>query len=143
MIGPASDYNVFVFHDMNVWTSHSQGRVAAGGNISMSGGYSVGLLASPADYSMVSGRNVYFGPGTVFNGGVFAGGNIQLKNYGVRGDVTANGTINKNGSTITGKISQNAADVSPIDFASAYSYLSSTSLSLAAMAPTGITYVSP
>lgn len=56
MIGPASDYNVFVFHDMNVWTSHSQGRVAAGGNISMSGGYSVGLLASPADYSMVSGE---------------------------------------------------------------------------------------
>jgi hypothetical protein len=60
---------------------------------------------------MVSGGNVYFGPGTVFNGGVFAGGDIQLKNYGVTGDVTANGTINKNGGTITGKISQNAADM--------------------------------
>ncbi len=85
MIEPASDYNVFVFHDMNVWTSDSQGRVAAGGNISMSGGYSIGLLASPADYSMISGGNVYFGPGTVFNGGVFVGGNIQLQNYGVVG----------------------------------------------------------
>ncbi len=56
--------------------------------------------------------------------------------------MTANGTINKNGGTITGTVSQNAADVSPIDLAIAYSYLSSTSLSLAAMAPRGTTSVS-
>ncbi len=53
--GPASDYNVFLFDDMNVWRSDSQGRVAAGGDITMSN-YAVGLLASPAKYSMISGE---------------------------------------------------------------------------------------
>ncbi len=69
---------------MNVWRSDSQGRVAAGGDITMSN-YAVGLLASPAKYSMISGEMSALVPDQSFMGGVFAGGNIQLKNFGVYG----------------------------------------------------------
>ncbi len=124
LLGPADDYNVFVFHDMNVSGSDSQGRIAVGGNINMSN-YLIGNLAAPAEYSIVSGGNVSFGSGSVFNGGIFAEGNINLNNVGVNGQVTANGTV------------------SPLDFVREHSYLSSTSLALAAMAANGTTLVTP
>jgi choice-of-anchor A domain-containing protein len=145
LLGPAADYSLFIFGNMEPgpW-SDSQGRVAVGGNIGLSS-FSIGLLADPADYSVVSGGNVNFASGTVYNGGIFALGNIQLNNFHVDGDVTANGTITygAGGVTITGDRTPNAAALSPVDFAGAYSYLSSTSLSLSAMAPTGITNVTP
>ena len=141
LLGPADDYSIFVFGDVNV-TSDSQGRVAAGGNIYMSN-YSVGLLASPAEYSIIGGGNVSFGPGTIYNGGMFANGNIQLSNFGVMGDVTANGTISRSGGTITGTATPNSATAIPINFAGERSYLNLTSSSLAKMTPTGTTTVSP
>jgi choice-of-anchor A domain-containing protein len=145
LLGPAADYSLFVFGNMEPgpW-SDSQGRVAVGGNITLSS-FSIALLAAPAEYSVVSGGNVNFASGHVYNGGIFAGGNIQLNNFGVDGDVTANGTITygPGGVTVAGDSTPNAAAVSPVDFASEYSYLSSTSLALAAMTPTGTTSVTP
>lgn len=142
LLGPASDYNVFLFGDMNVWESDSEGRIAVGGNIIRMSNYAIGLKADPAQYSIVSGANVNFGSGSVSNGGIFAEGNIQLNHFYVDGDVTSNGTISGVGQgTIEGNHTQNAAAASPIDFASAYTYLSSTSLLLAKMAPTGTTSV--
>ena len=102
LLGPATDYNVFVFNSIDVDHSNTHGRIAAGGDIYMDN-YSVGGGASPSDYSIVSGGNVYYGPGTISNGGIYAEGNLELSNYTVNGDVTANGTISYfNGGTVTG-----------------------------------------
>lgn len=144
LLGPAADYNVFLFGDMNVWGSDSEGRIAVGGNIIRMSNYSIGLLADPAEYSIVAGGNVNFGSGSVSNGGIFAEGDIQLSHFYVHGKVTANGAISgATGGTIEGNVLPNAPDVSLIDFASEYSYLSSTSHALAAMAANGTTSVTP
>ena len=141
LLGPAIDYNVFVFDSIDVDHSDSHGRIAAGGDIHMDN-YSVGGGASLSDYSIVSGGNVYYGPGTISNGGIYAGGNLELTNYTVNGDVTANGTISYfNGGTVTGVATPGAGVASPIDFAAAESYLSGVSSTLAGMVVNGITDV--
>ena len=141
LLGTAGDYNVFVFGDMNVKTSDSQGRIAAGGNINMNN-YSIGLLAGPSEYSMVSGGNINFTSGNVKNGGIFSGGNAILSNLGVAGKVVANGTIAFSSGSSAG-IVPNAGAVNPVDFTDAYNYLNFVSSTLAGMNANGITTVTP
>jgi choice-of-anchor A domain-containing protein len=141
LLGSASDYNAFIYGDMNVWTTDSFGRVAAGGNINILS-YSVGSHASPADYSIVGGGNVTFHQGTVNNGGIFAGGNVELGNHGIYGSVTANGTVNFTaGGTITGSVNQNAGVAGPVDFGAEFDYLKWVSGSLSSMTANGTTTV--
>ena len=141
LLGPATDYNVFVFDSIDVDHSDSHGRVAAGGDIHMDN-YSVGGGAYSSDYNVVSGGNVYYGPGTISNGGVYAGGNLELTNYTVNGDVTAKGTISYfNGGTVTGTATPGASVSGPVDFVAAKSHLIGASSQLAGMKVNGITDV--
>ncbi len=141
LLGPANDYNAFVFGDMTVWNSDSQGRIAVGGNVDVQF-YGVGSLAAPDTYSIVSGGNVDYVSGSVQNGGIFAGGDVVLDHHTVNGDVTANGTISygSGGGTVTGTATPAAGATSPIDFISAYNTLSSTSNALKNMTANGTTY---
>ena len=137
VLGTAGDYNAFIYGDMNVWTSDSQGRIAAGGNINMSN-YGVGALASPAPYSLIGGGNVTFGPGSVWNGGIFAGEDLSIRNHYVQGDVTVNGNITyPAGGTVTGSTTQNAGAASPVDFDTEFNYLKGLSSSLSTMPVNG------
>ncbi|MDH4028124.1 MAG: choice-of-anchor A family protein, partial [Nitrospirota bacterium] len=141
LLGTAGDYNAFVFGDMDLNTSDSQGRIAAGGNIKMKN-YSIGLNAAVSDYSMVSGGNIGFTSGHVFNGGIFSGGNATLDHLGVDGKVVANGTIAFSSGSSAG-IVPNAGVINPVDFTDAYNYLNFVSSTLAGMDPNGVTTVTP
>jgi len=143
LLGPAGDYNAFVFGTLDVNNSDSKGRFAAGGDMDLDF-YQVGSEAGLADYTIVSGGNVDFFSGQVHNGGIFANGNIDLSGQTIYGDVTANGTVTitpPGDGTITGTVTQNAGAATPVDFSSAYSYLNSTSSTLSGMQVNGITDV--
>lgn len=145
LLGVAADYNVFVFGDMNVG-SDTQGRVAVGGNFSTTSGYSIGLLSSPAQYSLVAGGNVNFGPGSIFNGGIYSGGNVALHNYAVYGDVVAKGAVTDThpiSGTITGTVNANSSLSGPVDFTAAEIYLKGVSYDLSHGVINGTTTVSP
>jgi len=141
LLGDASGYNVFVFGDMNVHGSDTQGRIAAGGNFTASN-YSIGLMANPAQYSLVSGGKIDYRIGAILNGGIFAQDDVYLKNYGVYGDVDANGTISYgSGGTITGTATANANLTSPIDFTSTKNNLTNLSINLSSKSANGSTTV--
>ena len=140
LLGPADPYNVFFFDYMNSRGSDTEGRVAVGGNVNLSN-YSVGLKSGPASYSLVSGGNVAYGPGSIEHGGMFASGNIALKNYRVEGNVVADGAVTTiNGGTVhNGSIMAHAGVADPVNFASAYTELESTANYLAGLSVTGAT----
>lgn len=121
LLGNAGDYNAFMFGSFNSNASDTEGRVAAGGDVSLSN-YSVGLKSDPTTYSLVSGGNVTYQPGSVSNGGTFASGNVNIGNHYIAGDVTAAGSVNYlAGGTVTGTVTSGSGDPAPIDFAQAYS----------------------
>jgi len=145
ILGPAAPYNLFTLNSINVQTSESLGRVAAGGNITMSN-YGVGSgTSSPATNSLIAGGDVNLAHLAIYNGGAFVGGNAYLDHYNVGGDVVVNGTLTlgPGGGTISGSASGNAGATAPINFVSAFTDLTATSTSLAGMTPTGVTHVEP
>ena len=77
LLGVAENYNVFLSGDMSSTGSDTEGRLAAGGNVTLQN-YSVGLLSAPTEYSLVSGGSTSYGSGSVKNGGVFTGGNLDI-----------------------------------------------------------------
>lgn len=154
LLGPAADYNVFLFGSMTADHSDSEGRVAVGGNVNLQG-YSVGLKAAPAEYSLVAGGEVQFWSGTSLNGGIYAGGDMRGSGLNIEGDLAAqgnvttyNGTVhgdvvspgivdlNTPHTTVGGAIVSGATPV-PINFAAAHDALTTTSRTLAAMATSG------
>jgi choice-of-anchor A domain-containing protein len=142
LLGDAALYNVFVFDDMNVG-SDTQGRVAVGGNFTAAS-YSIGTLSSPAQYSLVTGGNVVYGPGSISHGGIYSGGNVTLKNYSVAGDVVARGTVTTiNGGTVAGTVQAGSSLAGPVNFTAAEIYLKGVSYDLSHGAVNGTTTVSP
>ena len=142
LLGDAAGYNVFVFGDMNVSQSDAQGRIAVGKNFTASN-YSIGLLANPDQYSLVSGGNVDFQSGSIQNGGIFAQGDVYLNKYSVYGDVVSNGTITEgsDSGTTTGTSKATAGLASPIDFTATKNYLTTVTESLSHETANGTTTV--
>lgn len=140
MLGTAGDYNLFLSGGYSASATDAQGKIAAGGNVTLSN-YSVGLYAVSSAYSLVTGGNVNFSSGSIQHGGIFSHGDITLKNHGVYGDVVAGGAVNITAGTITGGVFPYSGAANPIDFAAEFLYLDTLSNSLAAMAPTGATAV--
>ena len=128
LLGTAGDYNAFMFDSFSSHQSDTEGRVAAGGNVSLSN-YSVGLKSDPATYSLVSGGDVTYQPGSISNGGIYASGNVNIGNHYIAGDVTAGGSVNylPGGGTVTGTVTPGSADPSPVDFGQIYNDLSTLS----------------
>ncbi|QVL33662.1 choice-of-anchor A family protein [Telmatocola sphagniphila] len=111
VLGVASGYNGFFFNNYDASYSDVQGKLAAGGNVSLTG-YSVGDKISNAGPELVVGGNLNFTNGQVDGGGVTYGGTLTTKWFGTNG----------------GTISQKSGVV---DFAAAQASLTSTSEALA------------
>ena len=92
LLGIASDYNAFIFGDMNTQRTDSQGRIAVGGDYT-STNFGMGGGAPSSQYSLISGGNVNYRHGSIPRGGIFANGDIFISNYWINGDVVANGSI--------------------------------------------------
>ncbi len=82
----AADYNLFVLGDMAAHSSDVQGRVAAGGNVTLDS-YSVGALAASSAVNLVVGGNLTAGVngGGSTNGLTIVGGTATYKNWSSAG----------------------------------------------------------
>ena len=80
-LGTAGDYNVFVFNQFTSSNSDTQGRIAAGGNVSLMN-YGVGSgLSSPYDgNSLVVGGDLFYRNGQIQAGAVEVGGSADVNN---------------------------------------------------------------
>ncbi len=80
-LGPAADYNVFVSGNFTSTASDTQGRLAAGGNVSLTN-YSIGATLAPADASrdtLIVGGALNFHAGAVAHGNAVSHGTGTLE----------------------------------------------------------------
>ena len=90
--GVASDFNVFVFGDMNEHSVDTQGRVAVGGNATYLN-YAIGAALSNSKGTrddLIVGKKLDFTNGQVINGNIVYGDTIKLTRVGL-----PNGTARK------------------------------------------------
>ena len=121
--GLANDYNVFVFGDMSLSSTDAEGRVAVGGNATLSN-YGVGANITPlppanTDPSFVIGGNVNVTAGSNASGNTVVDPGSTIINYTMG---------NPNGLLIEG---------TPIDFAEAERYLKCASNFWSTLVPNG------
>ena len=121
--GLANDYNVFVFGDMSLSNTDAEGRVAVGGNATLSN-YGVGANITPlppanTDPSFVIGGNVNVTAGSNASGNTVVDPGSTIINYTMG---------NPNGLLIEG---------TPIDFAEAERYLKCASNFWSTLVPNG------
>ncbi len=79
----AANYNLFVLNNMTVNGSDEQGRVAVGGNASLTS-HSVGALANPNDVNLVVGGNLTATSGSTV-GKTIVGGTTSYTNWSTAG----------------------------------------------------------
>ena len=121
--GLANLYNVFVLGNMNRSNTDAEGRVAAGGNVTLSN-YGVGAGISPLPPAGTDASLVIDGSVNI-SGGSNASGNTVVNPAST---ITAYTMGNPNGSLTTG---------TPIDFSEAGRYLKCASAWWGALAPNG------
>jgi choice-of-anchor A domain-containing protein len=128
-LGTAAPYNALVFGNFSAQSSDVEGRLAAGGNVSIDN-YSLAdkLDASTAGVSVVIGGNFTFPTGRLYYGSAKVGGSAAGVGAAVRNGLAP-------GQTITDRTTL------PLDFAAEKSRLEALSTSLATLAANG-TYVS-
>ena len=156
VLGVAGDYNVFTFGDFS-GNSDSQGRVAVGGNATLTNfgiGSSLGAASATDPYTLVVGGNLTYQNGQTNYGGVAVGGTAGLTNIGVNGNVNVDGALTTQNGQINGKVSAaswssqstggpsgttgTAAPISSIvDFAGIQTALDNNSMSWGALTSTG------
>ncbi len=96
--GPAADFNVFVFQDVNQPSSDTEGKMAAGRDVFLSN-YSVGDKlpnSNGTEDVLIAGRNLIFLTGAVFGGNAVFGGqsNLPVDYVSVEGTVRKDTVIN-------------------------------------------------
>lgn len=126
VLGVAGEYNIFAIHDVKLWGTDVEGRLAAGNNVSLGkagegNGFAVARTVENPDGlpDLVAGRNVKLRNGSV---GYFANSNSGAGEY-------------QNGTIYYGRKAYIANDVgygsaikgNPIDFGSATNYLNGVS----------------
>jgi choice-of-anchor A domain-containing protein/uncharacterized repeat protein (TIGR01451 family) len=120
-LGVAGAFNVFVLGQLTQSYTDSEGRVAAGGNVSLTG-YGIGsALSNSAGQrdDLVVGGQLTYNQGQVFNGNIVSGGTALLQNVGLPNGTARQGT--------------------PVDFAAARTQLGALSAAYAALASNGTT----
>jgi choice-of-anchor A domain-containing protein len=118
-LGVANDFSAFILHDLNAYQSDVQGRLAVGGNASLTA-YAVGdkLLDSDGTRDdLIVGGNLNFTNGQVFFGNVVHGGTGTFGSFGHPNGTIRQGTV--------------------INFAAAETELETLSDGYAALAPNG------
>jgi choice-of-anchor A domain-containing protein len=88
-------FNLISFGDATLKSSDVEGRVAAGGLNNYIDAYSIGLKATESadlPYSLISKGNVTYNNGSIYNGGVYAGGDAIINGVNpIEGAVIENG----------------------------------------------------
>ena len=122
-LGEAGNYNVFVFDDFQSSSSDTQGRLAAGGNVSLHNyGLGSGLPDSFSGSSMVVGGNLFY-----------RNGQVKAGNVDVAGSADVNQTV---GTGANAAVRGNVSDLS-VSFADEKQRLTQLSQNLSQLTPTG------
>ncbi len=88
-LGPAKDYNLFVLQDLNQPSSDTEGKVAIGGNATLTN-YSVAdKLPQNSGDVLIVGKTLIFNSGRVYNGNVVYGLSSNLP----KDDASIDGTL--------------------------------------------------
>jgi choice-of-anchor A domain-containing protein len=150
-LGPAGDFNLFVFNDNTQSGSDSEGRVAVGRD-ALFGSFTVGSSMGNNTDNLIVGRNLT-NTYTTQRGGVLVGGNLTWETPTILGRVAVNGNANFTGwGSVTGPVNvvgtysapnyfppnQNTGpNPFPFDFAEVESYLVSQAAYLATIPTNG------
>lgn len=127
--GPLGDFNVLTFGDFSAQSSDVEGRLYAGGNVSLNN-YSVGYTLSGGMVggdSLVVGGNLNFGYGSVNHGDVVVAGSSTITS-------SFYWTMHNSGYSITDNVGTAGL---PVDFTAEYARLSALSTGLSQLAATG------
>ena len=95
-LGPASDFNIFVFGDDTQGNSDTEGRVAVGGNANFAIGWTIGNQAAGNTTNLIVGGNLFNENNTV-KGNVLVNGSVTWQTPTIQGSLSVNGGANFNG----------------------------------------------
>ncbi|HVU86142.1 MAG TPA: choice-of-anchor A family protein [Pirellulales bacterium] len=159
-LGPAGDFNIFVFGDDTQGNSDTEGRVAVGGNAFFSGsGWTIGSAISSSTTNLIVGGslsnqfNTVTGsvlvngnvtwPGPSIHGSLFVNGNANFGNSGgqINGTVDVVGTYTKPANGFPPNQSPPTVTPLPFNFAAVKTSLQGESTYLASLTPNGTTTV--
>jgi choice-of-anchor A domain-containing protein len=110
--GSAANYNVFTTGNFSSQYSDTEGKIAAGGSVNLSG-YSVGLQ-NQGGLGLVAGKSLTFNGGTVYGTAKF-GTTASISNATINNQVSAGGS------------NPGATQGSPVDFTGIGSFLAKSS----------------
>lgn len=153
-LGPAGDFNVFVFNDNTQSGSDAQGRVAVG-NDALFGQFTVASSMGSSTDNLIVGGNMSNNFNTL-NGGLLVMGNASWNIPSITGRVAVNGdaTFSGGGGTVGSPVLVGGAysapgyfppntfaepAVLPFDFGQVATYLTDLSDTLAALPSNGVT----
>ena len=91
-LGPAGDFNVFIFNDNTQSGSDAEGRVAVGGN-ALFGQFSIASSMGAGTDNLIVGGNMTNSDNTL-KGGLLVNGNVTWNNPTITGRVAINGNAN-------------------------------------------------
>jgi choice-of-anchor A domain-containing protein len=154
-LGPAADFNVFVFNDNTQSGSDAEGAVAVGGD-ALLGSFTIASSLSPTTTNLVVGGNLS-NSATTFNGGLLADGNVNWHNPTIQGAIAVNGDATFTGDgTLVGPVTVAgtytapgyfphppivATTPLPFDFAAVANYLTDMADHLASLPMNGTTTI--
>lgn len=158
-LGPAGDFNDFVYQNNTQFNSDAEGRIAVGGDANFLPGFTIASsMGNNTDNLIVRGSLT--NQWNTVHGGVLVGGNLNWQGPTIFGRVNVNGNANfgNSGGQINGpinvvgtytapnyfpaKVVPSTVTAMPFDFDAVQNYLYSMSSSLAALAPNGTTTIS-
>ena len=161
-LGPAGDFNLFLFGNNTQYNSDVEGRLAVGGNIDFTTkgtSFTVGSKSSTNTTNLIVGGN-FKNQYNTLTGGMLVNGNVDWNGPTISGVVNVNGNANfhNGGGSIGGKVNvvgtytapnyfpPNAATPAvtplPFSFSDVQAYLQSESAYLASLTPNGTTKIS-
>lgn len=160
-LGPAGDFNVFVYQNNTQYNTDSEGRVAVGGDANFNtvswAGYTIASsMGTNTDNLIVRGN--YVNKGHSVKGGVLVGGNLTWDNPTINGRLNVNGNATfTSGGSINGPVNvfgtytapnyfpaktlPSTITAMPFDFDEVQNYLLSQSAALSVIAPNGTTSI--
>jgi choice-of-anchor A domain-containing protein len=155
-LGPAADFNVFVFGDDTQSNTDSEGRIAVGGNANF-GGYTVASSSPSSTDNLIVGGN-FSNNGNTVHGGLLVNGNVTWSTPSLTGRLAVNGSATfTSGGSIAGPVNvvvaysapgyfpanANPPSVTPLpfSFSDVKTYLNGESNYLASLTPNGTTAV--
>lgn len=114
------DFNVFTTQNIGTssqyYGSDFEGIAGAGGSAYFTG-FSLNALGSynPSQpYSLFTGGSATFGSGQVNNGGISAGGNVNLSSTTVNGPISSGGSLQGGNGTVNGNVSVSGTNTSSL-----------------------------